>query len=161
MYQPRNPFTPTQGEDFTPQQFLSRYLAFYHWEAENKYQHLNSCRLDNHFEVIANGFCCLNYLKKCLDTKLLEVAGCQTGFWVEPVGFQVWNSFAWKRLEELEDGHDYFDLWTQTLRKEEQEIYAWQVNSNSFPGFSANSFMDACHKFNFQPDPKLVSICFD
>lgn len=163
MYQPRNPYTPQQGEAFTPQQYLSRYLYFYRWEAENKSEHLQTCSLDNRFELLKNGFCCLGYLKQYIDSQLLEVAGCQTGFWVEPVGFQVWLSFAWKRLEELEEGHDYFELWDKTLRKEGREFFAWMENTPfvNRPGFSAYSFLDACRKYSFQPDTTLVSICFD
>lgn len=162
MYQPRNPFTPLQGEIFTPVQYLERTLAFYQWYRENSIKHLESCRLDNHQEVLINGFCCLNYLKQCIDFKLLEVAGCQTGIWHEPEGFQVWLSFAWKRLEELEEGHDYYDLWTTTLRKESQGIYAWihNIDSADTPGFSLATFRNICQKFGYSPGRQIVLRAF-
>lgn len=163
LYQPRNPFIPRQGEVFTPVEYLQRTLSFYLWYRQNRVHHLDSCSLADHQEVSINGFCCLNYLKQCIDLKLLEVAGCRTGIWDEPEGFQVWLSFAWKRLEELEEGHDFFDLWTATLQKESAVIYDWidTNESSEYPGFGITSFKECCRKHDYKPDIHKVLAAFN
>ncbi len=159
MYTPRNPYTPKQGEVFTPVQYLERTLSFYKWEKAKEISHLSTCRLESHKVLLLGGMCCIDYLKAIIDNTLFELAGCRTGIWVEPKNFRVWLTYAWKRLEELEDGHDYFDLWSTTLAKENSNIYRWsdETNISDRPGFTDHSFSRISQKYDYyDADPNVL-----
>lgn len=163
MYSPRNPHTPKQNETLTPQKHLEKYLAFRRWDRENPVIHLSTCTLENHFCLNGNGMCCLSYIKQQIDQKFIDLAGIRAGIWPEPVGFQIWLSFAWKRLEELEESHDYYPLWTKTLTEHEDSIYHWieETPSNLRPGFSIKAFKKACQKYGYEPNIEELSFCFN
>jgi len=106
--------------------------------------------------------CCLNSVKSRIDWTLLELAGCKAGIWREPAGFQTWLAYAWKRLQELEEGRDFSTLWQETMKEKAEDIYDWSINTptGQRPGFTLEQFKIACERYGFVPDLKLVSLCF-
>ena len=162
MYKPRNPFTPSQIEYFSPVGYLGRFLAFKRWDIENPVVHLESIEHPYHLTLSKSDMCCLNALKWRIDRTLLELAGCKAGIWPEPSGFQKWLAFAWKRLQELEEGHYFPALWTATLTKMDEGINEWFFNTPATqrPGFTLKQFESVCQKYGFRPDLKLVAACF-
>ncbi len=162
MYQSRNPFTPDQNVTFTPVEYLTQYLAFAQWNRENKLVCPRTCHDRDHRVLQVFDICCLNSLKRRIDWTLLELSGCKAGIWREPAGFQNWLSYAWKRLQELEEGQDFPALWLETLKKNDEAINDWILNTPTTqrPGFTLEQFKLACQKYGFQPDLKMVAFCF-
>jgi len=162
MYQPRNPFTPGQGESFTPVEFLTRYLTFARWGHVNPPSCSLTCRDRDHRVLQVFDMCCFDSLKSRIDWTLLELAGFRAGIWREPAGFQNWLAYAWKRLQELEEGQDFSTLWTETLVKKVEEINDWSLNTptGQRPGFTLEQYKFSCQRYGFQPDLNLVAYCF-
>jgi len=109
-----------------------------------------------------SGLCCFGQLKRRLDESLMMLSGIQTGFWEEPKGIHNWLPFAWKRLEELDEGYDHSALWTKTAIERDVEFFQWhrELRPDNLPLFSFQSFKTACRKYGYQPDLELVASCF-
>jgi len=162
----RNPFTPAENEVFTPHQYLQRKLDFAIWNQQNPVVHQAYCMDADHHDVMVNGMCCVQHLQQCVEGNLLDLAGCKTGITVEPEGFQKWLVLAKKRLEELHSGQDDLGKWTTLLKAGSDELYRWiwehgdNYDQNLRPGFSLNSFVVACQKYDFNPEFKDIALAF-
>lgn len=162
----RNPYTPAENEALTPQQYLQRTLDFSTWNHENPVVHQISCMDDAHHQVMVNGMCCIQHLQQCVEGNLFDLAGCKAGVFVEPDGFQKWLLLAKKRLEELCKDQDDLIKWTSLLDTESDDLYRWiwehgdDYNRNLRPGFSLNSFVVACQKYDFNPEFKDIALAF-
>lgn len=164
MYRPRNPYTIRMDENMTRQEYLARVLAFKKWDRQNEVEHLPTCMDDAHSEVMSRGMCCLNHLQQCIDGKLMDLAGCRIGIFVEPEGYRVWLDLSFKRLEELLKGTDNLEKWTEIMVAEDQRMYAWcyadDTDQSTRPGFSLNKFCSACKRAGFNPGIDQIAEAF-
>lgn len=162
----RNPHTPTESEVFTPQAYLKRVLEFETWDHQYTVKHLPICDEESYYTVRNHGLCCIQHLKECIEGVLLNLAGCRTGVFIEPKGYQNWLTLANKRLEELQDGNDYLEGWTEILNKFGLTLNDWVHNPpknqdrNLEPGFSLQSFCVACQKYGYTPDFADIAYAF-
>jgi hypothetical protein len=160
----RNPYTPTDGDIFTPTHFLQRFLDFQKWNRENEVQHTASCRDEAHFQVRVHGMCCIPHLLQCIEGTILNLDQCMVGLAVEPDGYRLWLAQAKIRLAELEAGIDNLEYWTNLLETEGNTYYAWiwveNRDHDTQPGFSLQAFKKACKKVGYTPNFKDVADAF-